>query len=241
MKNYAIKIGDFFFKYRNKVFPIMVLSIFAFSIPPHAIFGEHFYEEIKDKLAIFIVFCGLAVRAVVIGYAYIKRGGLNKKVYADTLVTEGIFTICRNPLYFGNILICFGIFIMHGNPWVILVGGMLYLLIYQCIIYAEEDYLRKKFGADYDQYCKTTPRWIPKFLKLKEATTGMRFNINRVIIKDYTTIAVASISLILVEIYEDITLTEQSAEIQNMFTLIAVIIVAVLAIRFFKKKGLLKE
>ena len=69
-------------------------------------------------MAVLIAMSGLAVRGVVIGLAYIKRGGLNKKVYAANLVTEGMFSVCRNPLYVGNMLIYTGEFLMFGNPLV---------------------------------------------------------------------------------------------------------------------------
>ena len=109
-----IKIGDFFFKYRNKVFPLIIFIMFVLFSPTSSFINERI-ENIKDIIACVISISGLVIRGIVIGYAYIKRGGRNKKVYATELVTEGMFTICRNPLYFGNMLIYGGVVLMHGR------------------------------------------------------------------------------------------------------------------------------
>lgn len=188
-KSPFIRIGDFFFKYRNVVFPVMWCVLFlAFAPAPG-------YATPLVLLGCLSVISGLAVRGAVIGYAYIKRGGLNKQVYADTLVTEGFFTTCRNPLYVGNMLIYTGIFLMHGNPVVIAVGTLGSLFIYQSIIAAEEYFLRNKFGASYDAYCADVPRWSMKLGRLRSATAEMDFNFKRVLVKDYSTIANALVTL----------------------------------------------
>lgn len=203
MRGFMIKIGNFFFKHRNQAFPVILVLLYFFGkAPSDSLFDNIDYERAKDAFAIMVTLSGLLVRSIVIGFAYIKRGGLNKKIYADKLVIEGIFAICRNPLYLGNILIYLGIFLMHGGLFVIFAGMALFLFIYQSIIFAEEAYLTNKFGADYVEYCRNVPRWIPRISKFKEATTNMEFDLKRVIYKDYSTIAVSLIALTATEIYE---------------------------------------
>ena len=163
MKQTMIAIGNFFFKWRNYLFPVFVVALFAFKAPVEV-------SPQLEILSILFVFAGLAMRATVIGFAYIKRGGMNKKVYADKLVTQGMFELCRNPLYVGNMLAIIGIFLMHGDPIVIAIGITVYAFIYQCIIYAEEAYLQKKFGKSFAAYCKKTPRWLPVIHRFNTAT-----------------------------------------------------------------------
>ena len=71
-----------------------------------------------DIAGVLIILSGLGLRAVVIGLAYIKRGGVNKMIHADTLVTNGLFAHCRNPLYAGNLLVVAGLLVIFNNPWV---------------------------------------------------------------------------------------------------------------------------
>lgn len=202
MKQTMIRIGNFFFRYRNRLFPLIVLTLFALATPGQTFLASKAYGELRDWLAIAIALSGLAVRGLVIGYAYIKRGGLNKKVYADNLVTEGLFGVCRNPLYVGNMLIYAGVFLLHGNIWVAITGTLVFALIYQCIILAEEAFLENKFGEGYTRYCSEVARWVPDISKFREATEGMKFNIARAIQKDYSTIATTLVMLVLAQMYK---------------------------------------
>lgn len=235
-KDIRVKIGDFLFKYRNFLFPLMLVAMFVVRPPIYEYAGVREYEHIKDYIAIGIVIFGLLIRAAVIGFAYIKRGGLNKKVYADKLVVEGFFAVCRNPLYVGNIAIYAGVFLMHGDPVIFVVGNLLFLFIYHCIVRAEEFFLRNKFGADFDAYCAEVPRWWPKLGRLKAATKGMKFNFKRVLAKDYSTIMNAVFTITLIEMYEEILFYKHVH-----YVLFAVIIllttIAGLGTRHFKKSG----
>lgn len=210
LKSAMVRVGNFFFRYRDGVFPVIIVTLVLSALPTVEISGSEELDTLKDLLGVAIALCGLAFRALVIGYVYIKRGGLNKRVYATDLVTDGIFGICRNPLYVGNLLIYVGVFVMHGNPYVMVVGIALFAFIYQCIVYAEEDFLRNKFGAGYDAYCRDTPRWLPRFSKFKAATQGMNFNFRKVIIKDYSTMATTILALTMVELCEQIGTYVQS-------------------------------
>ena len=191
-KTTVIRIGDFFFKYRNIVFPILWCVLFL-------AFKPAWYNAPREGLAIMIVALGLLTRGSVIGFAYIKRGGMNKEVYADTLVTEGFFSVCRNPLYVGNMLIYLGVFLMHGNPIVVIAGTAACFLIYQSIIAAEEFFLLQKFGDSYRGYCRHVNRWWMRLSCLPHATVGMRFNFKRVLMKDYSTIANALVTLVFLD------------------------------------------
>ena len=48
---------------------------------------------------------GVGPRVAVVACAYMKRGGVNKRVSARRLVPEGLFAHCRTPLSVGNFLL----------------------------------------------------------------------------------------------------------------------------------------
>lgn len=238
-KSWLVKTGDFLFKYRNLLFPILLVALFATHTPPSEYDGNHNYEIAKDVFAVWVVLSGLVLRAAVIGFKYIKRGGLNKQVYADTLVTEGFFATCRNPLYVGNMLIYTGVLLMHGSPFVFAVGLLMFCFIYTAIIAAEEYFLRGKFGVEYDAYCAEVPRWIPKFGRLK--IEGMEFNMNRVIAKDYTTMTNAVVAVVGLELWEQIEtdpLSNHNVEWVVFISLLVAPIVWMALVRIIKKRGL---
>ena len=96
--------GDFFFRHRNTLFPL-VLAALCVVFPPRLAGGSLEFDRWLDLAGLAVVLAGQALRAAVIGFAYIKRGGRNKRVHAASLVTTGLFGVCRNPLYLGNLLI----------------------------------------------------------------------------------------------------------------------------------------
>lgn len=239
-KTTLIKIGDFFFKYRNLLFPLLLVSLFLMHNPEYAYFGEEWIEHVKDIIAVLIVLAGLSLRGAVIGFKYIKRGGLDKKVYAADLVTDGFFAVCRNPLYVGNFLIYIGVLLMHGTPYVLLLGLAFFMFVYKAIVAAEEYFLRNKFGAAYEAYCADVPRWNMKWSRLKGATAGMKFNFKRVIAKDYTTITNAVVAIVGLELWEEIA--EPRLIPLDWHPYVGVIVTSILfmcVVRVFKKRGYL--
>ncbi|CCM78059.1 methyltransferase family protein [Rhizobium mesoamericanum] len=240
MKILMLAFGTFFFKYRNQAFPLIILVLFVAVPPTTAILGSTALEQWKDFVALAMVLAGLVLRAMVIGYAYIKRGGLNKRVYAKDLVTEGMFGVCRNPLYVGNMLIYVGLFLFHGNPVVVIVGSLLFGFIYQCIVYAEEEFLANKFGEAYSAYCRDVPRWGLKLSAFSASTEGMAFNVRRVIAKDYSTMSSTLIALLATEFYRVAADSISDQELSYAIVLVG-LLVAVLAltglVSSLKKKG----
>jgi protein-S-isoprenylcysteine O-methyltransferase Ste14 len=238
-----IRYGNFLFKYRNVVFPL-VLFILLFGFYPVQPMGNTNYSLGMDLFGFFISAMGEGIRIAVIGLAYIKRGGVNKRVYADTLVVEGIFAHCRNPLYLGNLLILLGLFIIHNNPWVYFLGFVFFLTAYSAIVAAEEVYLEMKFGADYQNYCYQVNRWLPQLRGLRKTLKSMQFNWRRAVAKDYaSTYSWMALALLLM-CYERLLLpsTEKvSFWFKELGIIFVLLTAAFIVVRFLKKSGRLAE
>ena len=142
-----VSIGNFFFKYRNIIFILFYAVLFVPSPPLFSgkLLGSDFYIW-PIVLGLVITCLGQAIRGATIGLAYIVRGGKEGKPYADGLVTEGIFSHCRNPLYVGNILMLLGVGILANSLIYVALMMPVFLFIYQAIVLAEENFLRSKFG-----------------------------------------------------------------------------------------------
>ena len=89
------------------------------------------------------------------------------------LVTRGAFSHLRNPLYLGNILIYVGIGIMSWSvfPYLQIVALIFFLFQYDTIIKGEEEYLRKAFGKEYEEYTRNVPRLIPRLTSYKDGNS----------------------------------------------------------------------
>lgn len=174
-----VKLGDFLFRYRNTIFPFFYLILF---LPSPKIFPGFLPPII---IGFTIILIGQGIRIATIGLVYIIRGGRNRKVYAEDLVTDGVFSHCRNPLYLGNVIQIFGLGILANSLIFTCIFSPLFLFFYQAIIRAEEAYLLKKFGSRYENYLKTVNRWIPNLKGINETFASMKFNWKRVVVKEY--------------------------------------------------------
>lgn len=176
-----VKIGNFFFHHRNYLFPFIYLILFipAAQITP--------YYPIVLIVGLSISIFGQAVRILTIGLVYIQRGGRNRKIYADGLVTEGIFSHCRNPMYVGNVLMLTGMAILSNSLLSVLIISPFFIFIYQTIILAEEDFLHGKFGLDYEKYCANTNQWFPRIKGLAHTIHSLQFRTKDAVFNEYNT------------------------------------------------------
>jgi protein-S-isoprenylcysteine O-methyltransferase Ste14 len=184
---WLVACGDFFFRYRNVVFPLALAGV-CIGLPPRPLGGSLAVDRWLDLLGLIFALAGQALRATVIGFSYVKRGGRNKRVYAASLITTGLFGICRNPLYLGNGLIITGLLMIQGNPVTFTLGLLFFAFAYLSIVASEESFLIGRFGAAYLDYYRDVPRWWPDFRRLAEATEGIRFDWRRVLAIEYGTV-----------------------------------------------------
>jgi protein-S-isoprenylcysteine O-methyltransferase Ste14 len=195
------RCGPVFYRHRKYLLPgTLLLLVLLFN--PVAAGGSWRLDTLVDLLGFAVALSGQALRAAVIGYAYIRRGGKDGKAYADDLVTGGLFAHARNPLYAGNLLILFGLLIMFGNPLAIAIAAPLGVFFYASIVASEEVYLRGRFGAAFDDYCRAVPRWVPNFRGLRASIADMRFNVPRLVRKEYGSTYAWCAAAILLRVYE---------------------------------------
>lgn len=174
-----VKLGNFLFRNRNGIFPLFYLMLF---VPSWEVFTDPVTAMI---IGFSVTIIGQLIRIITIGLVYIIRGGKDRRVYAEDLVTTGIFAHCRNPLYVGNILILVGLGIASNSLLFMAVFTPLFLLFWQAIVLAEENYLRNKFGEQYNVYCKRVNRWLINFKGIGKTLGSMQFKWKRVIIREY--------------------------------------------------------
>ena len=81
----------------------------------------------------------------------------------DTLVTSGIYSMLRNPLYFFTLTGITGIALLSRIPIIMIGLPLFFLWLYLRLIKREEKFLANEFGDDYQTYKKNTYALIPKF------------------------------------------------------------------------------
>lgn len=106
-----------------------------------------------------------ALASVLIGMAALGRlystaflGGFKN----HQLITQGPFSVMRNPLYFFSFVGVCGIALATAQIVIMVVVPPLFLLLMHRLIQREEGFLRNTFGESYEAYCATTPRFLPR-------------------------------------------------------------------------------
>ena len=78
-------------------------------------------------------------------------------------VPHGPYRFVRNPMYIGGVAMLLGLGLYLTSISIALYALGAFLLIHTFVVFAEEPGLRKRFGQEYEDYCKSVPRWIPRF------------------------------------------------------------------------------
>jgi protein-S-isoprenylcysteine O-methyltransferase Ste14 len=241
---FMIAIGNFFFTYRNGLFVILYILLFIPSVPLFTpeINGKNYYLY-PVIIGLVITVTGQIIRCVTIALAYIIRGGKDRKVYAEDLVTNGIFAHCRNPLYAGNILMLTGVGILSNSLVYVVVVIPVFLFIYHSIVLAEENFLRNKFGDQFNSYCDSVNRWFPSLKGIRKTFKNSRFNWKRYVIKEYNTffLWLGGITLLLLLNYPQLTHFDKHLRNRLFFIIFPLLILGYLFVRFLKKSGRLRE
>ncbi len=86
----------------------------------------------------------------------------------NALLTDGPYSIVRNPLYVFSFLGFVGFGLAVENPLLALFLAIVFATYYPFIVRLEEKHLASVFGVVFEEYCTRTPRWIPDFRLYRE-------------------------------------------------------------------------
>ncbi len=158
--------GDFLFRYRS-YFPLLLLVFGLAMYVLGKLTGNQessiAYQLWLEDAAIFVSLLGLLIRIHAVGFSGKNTSGRNtgQGQVADELNTKGLYSIVRNPLYVGNYFMWLGIAMLTCNLWFIAIFTLIFWIYYERIVFAEEEFLRKKFGDAYLEWTVRTPIFIP--------------------------------------------------------------------------------
>jgi protein-S-isoprenylcysteine O-methyltransferase Ste14 len=91
-----------------------------------------------------------AMKALGLGQSFGLEGGL---------VTDGPYRYSRNPQYVGFVLMLIGVVLVTNSVQALVTGSMVIVLVLLAP-YAEEPWLRERFGSRYDDFCERVPRFL---------------------------------------------------------------------------------
>jgi protein-S-isoprenylcysteine O-methyltransferase Ste14 len=77
-------------------------------------------------------------------------------------VPLGPYRLVRNPMYVGGVSMLLGLGFYLASVSMAFFALVAFLIIHTFVVLAEEPGLRKRFGQEYEDYCRVVPRWIPR-------------------------------------------------------------------------------
>ncbi len=172
--------GNWLFKRRGWLPVFFLIPAFAFLYLSEKIE----YNSITETIFIVVGMIGQLIRALTVGRTPKGTSGRNiKGQVASQINTSGIYSLVRHPLYIGNFLMWLGPVLFLRSLWFTLFFCLLYWLYYERIMFAEEQFLRKKFGDLYDKWSENVRAFLPGFKNYRKA--DLPFSFRNVLKREY--------------------------------------------------------
>ncbi|NOZ25886.1 MAG: DUF1295 domain-containing protein [Nitrospirae bacterium] len=196
--------GDFLFRHRSYI-PVLFLPVLLLALKNSEYIEQYFGDTIEDiweLCCIGISFAGLLVRGITVGYVPEGTSGRNtKQQKASCLNTTGMYSLVRHPLYLGNFLIMLGMTMFTQVWWLMLISILAFWLYYERIMFAEEEFLKEKFGDLFLEWAENTPAFLPRIQGWRKP--DLPFSLRTVLKREYTGFFVITSAFTFLEVVGD--------------------------------------
>lgn len=146
----------------------MPLSRIAATAGLFFICGTNSYWETKNEIISFLLFF---LGVILVAVASLGRMWCSLYIagYKDKeLVTNGPYSLCRNPLYFFSMVGVVGVGFSTETFIFPLIFLILFSIYYPFVIRSEERRLEDSFGAAFEEYKRKVPSFFPCLSSLEE-------------------------------------------------------------------------
>jgi len=227
-------MGDYLFKYRGQIPIILFLLIIPFILyNDYSQYSSSVIE--KNKIVSFLIsFLGIIIRIYTVGNTPGGTSGRNReKQIAKKLNTKGIYSISRNPLYFGNYLIWLGLSIYSLNTYYTILISIFFFIYYGEIVKTEEKYLLKKFGNKYLRWKNKTPRFFPSIFNYQK--NEYSFSLKTVLKREYSSFLATIFSFFYIDILINFKINSNNIIDKNLCIIFLISVLVTLLLRNMKK------
>ena len=232
-QNRSEKLGNQFFKYRGQI-PVLFFLL-AFFLMHYFPAQNKWLDQSNTLIAVSLVVLGHLIRALAVGKRAAHTSGRNRdEQVAEALNSTGIYSMVRHPLYLGNITTYMGWVVFTGIDWLIPAMLIGFLFYYRFIIYAEEQFLTRKFGQDYLDWKSATPLLLPAFWKFK--ANPQPFSFKTVLENEYSGIAASMTTAWVLLAFQWYVLGQFQEKSLLILAMALFIAVFTLGLRYLKKK-----
>lgn len=148
--------------------PTYTISIVVLTIAG-IILSNHSLLESGKISALYIPFIVIGSILIIFGIILWLRANFESKIFknikSNSLVTSGVYSLVRNPIYSAISMICIGILFFENNLWLLVLPFIFWGLLTTMLKATEEKWLYELYGDEFLKYCGTVNRCIPWFKK----------------------------------------------------------------------------
>jgi protein-S-isoprenylcysteine O-methyltransferase Ste14 len=177
--------GNWLFRWRSYVPSVLLLVLLLSLVGFHYPEGSHSLDTLWDSLCLVVAMLGLGIRFYTVGHAADRTSGRNTKhQVAAVLNTTGMYSIVRHPLYLGNFLIWLGLSLFPREWWCTVIIVLAFIVFYERVMMAEEEFLRQRFGEQFSEWAQRTPAFFPRFSQWRRPS--LPFSYKKALRGEYT-------------------------------------------------------
>jgi protein-S-isoprenylcysteine O-methyltransferase Ste14 len=202
LRDELARSGAHLFRWRSYLpllfLPVILLALVNFTY----IGGSERLDDLWDSFCLGVAALGLTLRVLTVGYVPRHTSGRNtREQKAATLNTTGMYSVVRHPLYLGNFLIWLGIALFAHTWWLLMVTVLAFWIYYERIMLAEEEFLRTRFGVEFEEWAARTPAIIPAFRHWR--TPALPFSWKSVLARENSTLLATVVVFFTLEVAGD--------------------------------------
>ena len=228
-------LGNRFFRWRSYL-PLFMGALFILALlsQPYPAASPR-PDRLWQMGCLLVSMAGLGIRFFTVGFAPRGTSGRNTRgQVADSLNTSGMYSLVRHPLYLGNFIIWLGLSLFIKVWWATIIVILCFIVFYERIIFAEEMFLREKFGAAFLDWAATTPAIIPRLKNWRPPE--LSFSWKSALKREYSSFFATITSFTVLAIIRD-SLQRGTLVLDKAWLMIfAVSLIIYLTIRTLKKK-----
>lgn len=143
------------------VISILILTIIALILNQ---LNVVYKIEVLNKFLIILAIISILIAISLWGSA-VLFSKVKTKIKENTLVTTGVYSIVRNPIYSAFLFLFTGILLFTRNLYLLIFPLIFWIYLTYLLKETEEKWLKDKFKEEYQKYMKKVNRIIPNIFK----------------------------------------------------------------------------
>jgi protein-S-isoprenylcysteine O-methyltransferase Ste14 len=137
-------------------------------------------------------------------------------------------------------MIILGLLMFIGVWWFAVIGATLFWFYYERIAFAEEEFLRRKFGAAYTEWAEKTPAFLPRLGNWSRP--DLTFSLRKILKREYSGFFALIASFTSLNVLREILVNTRHPQIGIGWVILFVFgLIVYLTLRTLKKKTTLLD